>query len=93
MYLYLNTHFNDEETMVIHSYCDEYKTELSVLYSVNSELFEESDIVPSRIICIGGYYLLEEKNNEGKWNMGQRHNNKLSFWGEYGSLEKALYSL
>ena len=93
MYLYLNTQFNDEETMVIHRYCDEYKIELSILYSVDTALFEESSLMPNRIIYVGGYYLLEEKNDDGKWNMGQRHNNNLSFWGKYGSLEKALHNL
>ena len=93
MYIYLNTQFSDNETIIIKSYCDKYKTELSIMYTVNTNLFNESYIVPTRIISTGGYYLLEEKDDDGKWSICQRYNKKLLLLGKYGSLEKALNSL
>ncbi|MCL1807350.1 MAG: hypothetical protein FWG31_06580 [Oscillospiraceae bacterium] len=93
MFIYLNTQFTDEENKVIHNYCNSFNTELSVLYGVNKDLFGDEGIDPLRIIITGGYYLLEEKGEEGEWHIGQHQDDKYVFWSKYKSLEKALTSL
>jgi hypothetical protein len=41
MYRYLETVFSDEESAVMHNFCDESNTSLFVLFGVNMELFQE----------------------------------------------------
>ena len=93
MYQYLSTEFSDEEVATIREYCYKYEVELSLLFGISKELFSEEGVNPNRIILVGGYYLMEEKGEEGMWYMGQYCDNKYVFWSRCRSLKDAINSL
>ena len=93
MYQALKTHFNNDESAILHKYCALYGFDLSVLFGVNTEWFDDDRIKPNRMILVDGYYLLENEGEEGEWHMGLFHDKKFVFWGNYGSLKEALAGL
>ena len=92
MIKFLNTTFDDDEKEILEEYASKHKQEISVFYSVDTAKINGVD-KPSRIIFVGGLYLLEEINVPKEWHMGQLHNGVYDFWGNYGNLKAALYGL
>ena len=92
MIKFLNTIFDDEEKTILEEYTNRYKQEISVFYSVDTAKINGTDR-PSRMIFVGGLYLLEEENVPKEWHMGQLHSGVYDFWGNYGNLKDALYGL
>ena len=92
MIVYLNLDFDDEEKAVLNEFIGRYKQEISILYSVNAEKIVDA-YNPNRMIFIGGYYLLEEKESPKEWHMGMIVNDKYVFFGNYGDLRSAINGL
>ena len=89
---YLDLNFDDEERAILNEYIEKYNQEISVLYSVDTEKISGTE-TPSRMIFVGGLYLLEEKDSLKEWHMGQLLDGVYDFFGNHGDLKSALYGL
>ena len=96
----LNTHLTQEEKDILK--CSDVSVKLIVdtdmlFYECRKDgkLYTETIENPNRMIGIGGYYLLELKDEIGEWNMGVQKQDDLSylFWGNYGNLKDAYEAL
>jgi len=90
--LHLNTQFNEEETRILHGFMRQVRGDISVVLAMNAD--QVNGVTnPNRMIRVGGLCLCEEKNEPGKWYMGQMSNGTYDFWGRYGNLHDALEGL
>ena len=92
MMIFLDTKFNEEENDMLNEYIREFHQDVSVFYSVEADNLLGVDC-PTRMISVGGLFLLEEKDEPRQWYMGQKNGDSYSFWGKYGNLKDALYGL
>jgi len=97
MIIKLNTQFSDNEKKVLYECID-----VSIKLCIQSEklfytgLNDENKIInnPHRMIEIGGYYLLEIKDEINEWHLGVMQKDfTYVFFGNYGSLEDAIRNL
>jgi hypothetical protein len=97
MIVELNTDFSEVEKSLLKGYKDvdiKLFIDTDHLFHdgvVEGKVYQIKAENPNRMITVDMYCLLEEKDELGTWNMGQRENDcKYVFWGNYGDLATTL---